>query len=118
MGVRCTKFLARQLEVSKYPPVTELAEDSNDEIRELGLICKRLVRQYAWFGRGSRSHPALFDDHSARSRWSVVNGKETQWCYSEGNDPDAVESGRSYGSTVNGMAAGDSRTAVRNRHTG
>lgn len=46
-----------------------------------------------------------FDDyHNARGlRWPVVEGKETQWRYSEGNDP-YVKAGKGTNSTVNRMA--------------
>lgn len=74
-------------EVSKFP-VSELAEDQlNDESRELGFyLQKGLFEEYAWFGRGHGHDLAPFDDyHKARGlRWPVVNGKETQWRYSEG----------------------------------
>ena len=85
-------------EVSKYP-VSELAEDQlNDESRELGFyLQKGLFEEYAWFGRGHGHDLAPFDDyHKARGlRWPVVNGKETQWRYSEGNDP-YVKAGEGY----------------------
>lgn len=85
-------------EVSKFP-VSELAEDQlNDESRELGFyLQKGLFEEYAWFGRGHGHDLAPFDDyHKARGlRWPVVNGKETQWRYSEGNDP-YVKAGEGY----------------------
>lgn len=84
--------------MSKYP-VSELAEDQlNDESRELGFyLQKGLFEEYAWFGRGHGHDLAPFDDyHKARGlRWPVVNGKETQWRYSEGNDP-YVKAGEGY----------------------
>lgn len=84
--------------VTKFP-VTELAEDQlNDESRELGFyLQKGLFEEYAWFGRGHGHDLAPFDDyHKARGlRWPVVEGKETQWRYSEGNDP-YVKAGESY----------------------
>ncbi len=60
-------------------------------------ICKGLFEEYAWFGRGHGHDLAPFDDyHKARGlRWPVVNGKETQWRYSEGNDP-YVKAGEGY----------------------
>ncbi|XNM90587.1 molybdopterin dinucleotide binding domain-containing protein [Escherichia coli] len=85
-------------EVSKFP-VSELAEDQlNDESRRLGFyLQKGLFEEYAWFGRGHGHDLAPFDDyHKARGlRWPVVNGKETQWRYSEGNDP-YVKAGEGY----------------------
>ncbi len=84
--------------VTKFP-VAELAEDQlNDESRELGFyLQKGLFEEYAWFGRGHGHDLAPFDDyHKARGlRWPVVEGKETQWRYSEGNDP-YVKAGESY----------------------
>lgn len=84
--------------MSKFP-VSELAEDQlNDESRELGFyLQKGLFEEYAWFGRGHGHDLAPFDDyHKARGlRWPVVNGKETQWRYSEGNDP-YVKAGEGY----------------------
>ena len=48
-----------------------------------------------WSRSRSRSR-AVHDYHKARGlRWPVVNGKETQWRYSEGNDP-YVKAGEGY----------------------
>lgn len=84
--------------VSKFP-LSELKEDQlNDESRELGFyLQKGLFEEYAWFGRGHGHDLAPFDDyHNARGlRWPVVEGKETQWRYSEGNDP-YVKAGEGY----------------------
>ncbi len=75
--------------MSKYP-VSELAEDQlNDESRRAGLLsAKGLFEEYAWLRSGHGHNLAPFDDyHKARGlRWPVVNGKETQWRYSEGNN--------------------------------
>ncbi|EJQ9585791.1 molybdopterin-dependent oxidoreductase [Salmonella enterica] len=79
--------------------MSELKEDQlNDESRELGFyLQKGLFEEYAWFGRGHGHDLAPFDDyHNARGlRWPVVEGKETQWRYSEGNDP-YVKAGEGY----------------------
>ncbi|SUC28054.1 Periplasmic nitrate reductase precursor [Providencia rustigianii] len=84
--------------VTKFP-ITELAPDQlNDESRELGFyLQKGLFEEYASFGRGHGHDLADFDAyHKARGiRWPVVDGKETQWRYSEGNDP-YVKAGQGY----------------------
>ncbi len=69
------------------------------------LSAKGLFEEYARFGRGHGHDLAPFDDyHNARGlRWPVVEGKETQWRYSEGNDP-YVKAGKGTNSTVNRMA--------------
>lgn len=80
-------------------PLSELAENQlNDESRDFGFyLQKGLFEEYAAFGRGHGHDLAPFDDyHKARGlRWPVVNGKETQWRYSEGHDP-YVKAGEAY----------------------
>lgn len=86
-------------EAVKRYPLSELAENQlNDESRELGFyLQKGLFEEYAAFGRGHGHDLAPFDTyHQVRGlRWPVIDGKETLWRYSEGNDP-YVKAGESY----------------------
>ncbi|MBT9430242.1 nitrate reductase catalytic subunit NapA [Candidatus Symbiopectobacterium endolongispinus] len=80
-------------------PLSELAENQlNDESRELGFyLQKGLFEECAAFGRGHGHDLAPFDTyHQVRGmRRPVVDGKETQWRYSEGHDP-YVKAGEAY----------------------
>ncbi|GBO49936.1 nitrate reductase catalytic subunit NapA [Pectobacterium versatile] len=80
-------------------PLSELAENQlNDESRDFGFyLQKGLFEEYAAFGRGHGHDLAPFDTyHKVRGlRWPVVDGKETQWRYSEGHDP-YVKAGEAY----------------------
>jgi nitrate reductase NapA len=76
--------------VDKFP-VTQVGTGyANQEAKAFGYyIQKGLFEEYAQFGRGHAHDLAPFDAyHASRGlRWPVVNGKETKWRYSEGNDP-------------------------------
>lgn len=84
--------------MSKFP-VSELAEDQlNDESRELGFYLQKgcsksthglvAVTVTIW-------HRSMTTTKRAVCALPVVNGKETQWRYSEGNDP-YVKAGEGY----------------------
>lgn len=82
--------LFRNGAVDKYPATQVEAGYANHEAKAFGYyIQKGLWEEYAEFGRGHGHDLAPFDVyHQARGlRWPVVNGKETKWRYSEGNDP-------------------------------
>lgn len=82
----------------QIPGIRTGGRSAERRISRAGLLsAKGLFEEYAWFGRGHGHDLAPFDDyHKARGlRWPVVNGKETQWRYSEGNDP-YVKAGEGY----------------------
>jgi nitrate reductase NapA len=74
--------------VDKYP-VSE-AKELNDDSHHFGYyVQKGLFEEYATFGRGKAHDLAPYERyHETRGlRWPVIDGKETQWRFSEGNDP-------------------------------
>ena len=83
-------------QVNKFPKVTVTDTDgnkyNNDEMDDFGFyIQKGLFEEYRRFqfeGPKKGHEQADFDTyHKVRGlRWPVVNGKETLWRYSEGND--------------------------------
>jgi nitrate reductase NapA len=76
--------------INKYPLVQVDPEYANDESKAFGFyVHKGLFEEYAAFGRGHGHDLAPFDTyHETRGlRWPVVQGKETRWRFSEGNDP-------------------------------
>jgi nitrate reductase NapA len=63
---------------------------ANDIAQSAGFfVQKALWQEYRQFGLGNGHDLAEFDTyHRVRGlRWPVVNGRETQWRFSEGNDP-------------------------------
>ncbi|MGF1680459.1 periplasmic nitrate reductase subunit alpha [Photobacterium minamisatsumaniensis] len=75
-------------QVDKFP-LSE-AQALNDDAQAQGFyVQKGLFEEYAAFGRGKAHDLAPYDTyHEVRGlRWPVVDGKETQWRFSEGNDP-------------------------------
>ena len=83
-------------QVDKFPKVTVTDSDGNkygnDEMEDFGFyIQKGMFEEYRRFqleGPKKGHEQADFDTyHKTRGlRWPVVNGKETLWRYSEGND--------------------------------
>lgn len=77
-------------QVNQYPLEQTAAGYANDEAKAFGFyLQKGLFEEYAAFGRGHGHDLADFDRyHQERGlRWPVVDGKETRWRFSEGNDP-------------------------------
>ncbi|MGF1699307.1 periplasmic nitrate reductase subunit alpha [Photobacterium makurazakiensis] len=75
-------------QIDKFP-LSE-AQALNDDAQAQGFyVQKGLFEEYAAFGRGKAHDLAPYDTyHEVRGlRWPVVDGKETQWRFSEGNDP-------------------------------
>ncbi|MGR5064383.1 periplasmic nitrate reductase subunit alpha [Photobacterium sp. DNB22_13_2] len=75
-------------QVDKFP-LSE-TQPLNDDAQAQGFyVQKGLFEEYAAFGRGKAHDLAPYDTyHKVRGlRWPVVDGKETQWRFSEGHDP-------------------------------
>ena len=74
-----------------WDPKLDVADGHpNDIAEDFGFfVHKALWEEYRTFGTGKAHDLAPFDAyHEVRGlRWPVVDGKETQWRYSEGNDP-------------------------------
>ncbi|MEE8436268.1 MAG: nitrate reductase catalytic subunit NapA, partial [bacterium] len=75
----------------KWNPADPLADGHpNDIAEDFGFfVHKALWEEYRQFGIGKAHDLAPFDAyHDVRGlRWPVVDGKETQWRFSEGHDP-------------------------------
>ena len=97
----------------KYDPASSVAQGHKNHIAEqLGFFAHNYIwDEYRQFGKGNGHDLATFETyHKVRGlRWPVVNGKETQWRYSEGFDP-YVKPGESfnfYGPLQKALAQGD-----------
>ncbi|KHT64099.1 nitrate reductase [Photobacterium gaetbulicola] len=80
-------ILFRNGQVDKFP-MSE-TQPLNDDAKAQGFyVQKGLFEEYAAFGRGKAHDLAPYDTyHQVRGlRWPVVDGKETQWRFSEGHD--------------------------------
>ena len=89
-GKTLYQVLFRNGQVDKFPASDVEDGYDNAEAKAFGFyLQKGLFEEYAEFGRGHGHDLAPFDTyHKVRGlRWPVVNGKETRWRYSEGNDP-------------------------------
>ena len=77
-------------EVNKFPNSQLDPQYENHEAKHFGFYAhKGLFEEYRRFGNGKAHDLADFDTyHKVRGlRWPVVDGKETKWRFSEGNDP-------------------------------
>lgn len=77
-------------QVDAYPLEDLDPNYENHEAQHFGFyLQKGLFEEYAGFGRGKAHDLASFDTyHAVRGlRWPVVDGRETLWRFSEGNDP-------------------------------
>jgi len=77
-------------EANRFPNSQLDPQYENHEAKHFGFyVQKGLFEEYARFGRGHGHDLAPFDTyHKVRGlRWPVVDGKETKWRFSEGNDP-------------------------------
>ena len=89
-GKTLYQVLFRNGQVDKFPAGDVEDGYENAEAKAFDFyLQKGLFEEYAEFGRGHGHDLAPFDTyHKVRGlRWPVVNGKETRWRYSEGNDP-------------------------------
>ena len=89
-GKTLYQVLFRNGQVDRFPASDVEDGYANAEAKAFGFyVQKGLFEEYAAFGRGHGHDLAPFDTyHEVRGlRWPVVNGKETRWRYSEGNDP-------------------------------
>jgi nitrate reductase (cytochrome) len=89
-GKTLYQVLFRNGQVDKFPAGDVEDGYENAEAKAFDFyLQKGLFEEYAEFGRGHGHDLAPFDTyHKTRGlRWPVVNGKETRWRYSEGNDP-------------------------------
>jgi nitrate reductase NapA len=82
-------FASEKLTSHQWPdPIAE--GHPNDIAEDFGFfVHKALWEEYRQFGLGNGHDLADFDAyHRVRGlRWPVVNGRETQWRYREGDDP-------------------------------
>lgn len=85
----------------KWPdPVAKGANNSTVNLLGDGwFVEKALFEEYRQFTVGHQHDLASFDEYYADNvrglRWPIVNGKETKWRFSEGNDP-YVKPGEGY----------------------
>jgi len=89
-GKTLYQVLFRNGQVDKFPASDVEDGYENAEAKAFDFyVQKGLFEEYAAFGRGHGHDLAPFDRyHEVRGlRWPVVDGKETRWRYSEGNDP-------------------------------
>jgi nitrate reductase NapA len=89
-GKTLYQVLFRNGQVDRFPAGDVEDGYENAEAKAFDFyVQKGLFEEYAEFGRGHAHDLAPFDTyHKTRGlRWPVVNGKETRWRYSEGNDP-------------------------------
>ncbi|MDR0247513.1 MAG: nitrate reductase catalytic subunit NapA [Burkholderiales bacterium] len=84
-----------------------------DQLGENWFIDKALFEEYRKFTVGHQhdlaSFDAYYDDKVRGLRWPIVDGKETLWRFSEGNDPyvKAGEGFNFYGPLMKAIPSGD-----------